>query len=50
MPKRPRCRHCGDILDDVPPSIDTCRKRCAWIGRQQGDMLTEDEVCLGEGA
>lgn len=44
MPQPTRCKHCGDLLDDVPPTVDTCRKRCAYIARQRGDTLTEDEA------
>lgn len=38
------CRYCGDVLDDAPPGVDTCRKWCAWQARERGDMLTEVEA------
>ena len=44
MPKRIRYRHSGDILKDAPPTVDTCRKWCAWQARQRGDILTEVEA------
>jgi hypothetical protein len=44
MLERIRCHHYGDVLEDAPPSVDTCKKWCVWQTREHVATLAEVEA------